>query len=437
MVAVLADVIALIRANHLTILRWQVVLGDLRWQGRHPRTPPSRALPGVWNIFARLLDWHMGAREEICGLAMCDMGLWSRHQVGHMHKDHQYIREVLRETCLQPPSSPLWWPLVETGISAWARQADQEEHDLLADIRAQLGPHARLRLGRQWVAFMNDQILGQFPLPHEGMPACQLWQRQILAVMPGCTHLCIGPLICTCPACTSSVERVLPALPAGIPAGIFACAADDAAVHDPGDPHRHQDGCLAQELARGRECYAERGRRSTRRSSCALSATTTVDRLISTAPAAIGNTIPAQASAPAASGMATTLYPAAHQRFAASCAVREGRLDLQLAEHLRDPFHHIAPVQDVAPGLHQVVDRPAVPRAFQQERGKQRRGLGEVELQSAIPALCGELGRRVDHQPLALVQSKQHLLLPGLCRLGASPADPGWHRSAPAKPDLR
>ncbi len=49
------------------------------------------------------------------------------------------------------------------------------------------------------------------------------------------------------------------------------------------------------------------GLRSTRRSSCAFSATTIVDRLISTAPAAGESTMPAKASTPAASGTARTL----------------------------------------------------------------------------------------------------------------------------------
>ena len=52
-----------------------------------------------------------------------------------------------------------------------------------------------------------------------------------------------------------------------------------------------------------------------RRSSCALIATITVLRDISTAPIAGDSTIPRPARTPAASGMATTLYPAAHQRF--------------------------------------------------------------------------------------------------------------------------
>ena len=53
----------------------------------------------------------------------------------------------------------------------------------------------------------------------------------------------------------------------------------------------------------------------TRRSSCALMATMIVLSDISTAPTAGLSTTPCRCSTPAASGMATMLYPAAHHRF--------------------------------------------------------------------------------------------------------------------------
>lgn len=56
-------------------------------------------------------------------------------------------------------------------------------------------------------------------------------------------------------------------------------------------------------------------RRFSRRRSCALSATTIVETLISTAPMAGASTNPSGARIPAASGIATTLYPAAQARF--------------------------------------------------------------------------------------------------------------------------
>lgn len=53
--------------------------------------------------------------------------------------------------------------------------------------------------------------------------------------------------------------------------------------------------------------YTASGRRSTRRSSWALSATMIVDKLMSTAPTAGPSEMPAHANAPAAKGMATML----------------------------------------------------------------------------------------------------------------------------------
>src|SRR6185312_9808768 len=71
----------------------------------------------------------------------------------------------------------------------------------------------------------------------------------------------------------------------------------------------------ALRLGAGREFDTRAGYSSTLRSNCALMATTIVLSDISTAPAAGDSTTPIGASTPAASGMATMLYPAAHQRF--------------------------------------------------------------------------------------------------------------------------
>ena len=59
--------------------------------------------------------------------------------------------------------------------------------------------------------------------------------------------------------------------------------------------------------ARGHGCATLAGLRSSRRSSCALSATTIVERLIRSAPTAGGMVMPHGASTPAASGIASTL----------------------------------------------------------------------------------------------------------------------------------
>ena len=72
-------------------------------------------------------------------------------------------------------------------------------------------------------------------------------------------------------------------------------------------------GGRAPDPAPGRAAWP--GRRSTPRSSWALAATTMVEALMRMAPTAGDRVMPAQARTPAASGMATMLYPAAHARF--------------------------------------------------------------------------------------------------------------------------
>lgn len=84
------------------------------------------------------------------------------------------------------------------------------------------------------------------------------------------------------------------------------------ALHDPGKVRRlpasaSPPGNDAADRSRTHICA--------RRSSWALMATITVLRVMSTAPIAGDSSTPNGTSTPAASGIATTLYPVAHQRF--------------------------------------------------------------------------------------------------------------------------
>lgn len=75
----MADVTALIRTDHLQILRWQAVMGQLARQSRRPGSP-ARTPARAWGIMARLIDWHMSAVEQICGLAASQVSPWARAQ---------------------------------------------------------------------------------------------------------------------------------------------------------------------------------------------------------------------------------------------------------------------------------------------------------------------------------------------------------------------
>src|SRR6266851_9416015 len=67
-------------------------------------------------------------------------------------------------------------------------------------------------------------------------------------------------------------------------------------------------------------------------------------------------------------------------------AVGEGRLDLDLVDHVGDALHHLLAAQHLGAVLHQVGDRAAVTRALDDEIADQRHGFGIVELDAALEA---------------------------------------------------
>ena len=64
-------------------------------------------------------------------------------------------------------------------------------------------------------------------------------------------------------------------------------------------------------------------------------------------------------------------------------AVGEGRLDLDLVEHLGDALHHVVGVEHLAAGRHELGDGAAVAGRLEHPDGEQRDRLGVVEPQAA------------------------------------------------------
>lgn len=202
-----ADLIDLIGASQLHILRWHARLGELRRRG----SPAScRELAATWDTVAALLDLHMRAEDEICGPAIYGTeppGLAVAWDVKDAHAD---IREMLRETSLQPPGSPRWWQLATTASSAWLRRCEDEEHGPPAEYRRRADPALRRRLARQWRAFSEACIRDLYPDAPPQLPTCQL--RQARPATPRLAGPAFGPLACTCEACTLRLTRIpLPA----------------------------------------------------------------------------------------------------------------------------------------------------------------------------------------------------------------------------------
>src|SRR6476646_3767176 len=89
-------------------------------------------------------------------------------------------------------------------------------------------------------------------------------------------------------------------------------------------------------------------------------------------------------------------------------AVGEGRLDLDVVDHLGDAVHHLRSRQHMRALLHQLGDGFAVARAFQDEVGNQRHRLRVIELDAALEPSARHHGGDRDQQLVLLTRRQVH-----------------------------
>jgi hypothetical protein len=202
----MAEIIELIAADHLHIMRWQIRLAGLRRHRGEPGCAPE--LAATWDTLAALIDLHMAADEAVCGPAIYGTGPPGLDIAREARDAHEDIREIIRETNRYPPGSALWWALATAALGAWTRHLHREVYGPLADCRRRASPALRARLGRQWRVFMDGQIRGRYQAPPPQVPTCQLRQAQPAATVPRLADPAFAPLACACPACTRELDLV-------------------------------------------------------------------------------------------------------------------------------------------------------------------------------------------------------------------------------------
>ena len=198
------DIIDLIEVDHLHITRWAASLCELSRQDGDQE--PGPVLVRTWQTLASLIELHMRADEEICGPAVLGTGERGRVLARETRAAHEDIREIIRETSLQPPGSLPWWHLARVALAAWAVQLDVEERGPLAECRRRADPALRERLVWQWRAFSEGQIRDQYPQAPPDIPTHRLRQdSDAPATVPQLADPAFGPLACTCRACNRTL----------------------------------------------------------------------------------------------------------------------------------------------------------------------------------------------------------------------------------------
>lgn len=206
----IADIIDVLRADHRHIMIWRAELGELGRQGSGPGR--RQGLASTWDTLASLIGLHMTAEEEILGLPMREAGTWELAQAREVLGAQEDIREVIGETSLQLPGSPLWWHLARSALSAWAVAVDRQEHRILPDFAGRTSPAEREGLCRQWRAFMEARIRDQIPDAPPQAATCELRRARPSPSVPRVASIAFDPIYCTCPDCDNALDQMFPAL---------------------------------------------------------------------------------------------------------------------------------------------------------------------------------------------------------------------------------
>ena len=164
----MCDIIDVIEADRLHITRWAERLGELSRQDSDQESGPI--LVRTWQTLASLIELHMRVDEEICGPAVVGADVQGRALAREIRDGREDIREIIRETSLQPPGSPPWRYLARAALAAWAVQLDREARGPLAERRRRSDPALRERLAGQWRAFTEAHIRDQYPQPPPDTP---------------------------------------------------------------------------------------------------------------------------------------------------------------------------------------------------------------------------------------------------------------------------
>lgn len=159
----MADILDVIRASRLEIVRCQSRFSELAGQRGGPESRQAQA--AMWDMLAALISLHLSAEDEIC-LPAAWPGPEGPARARAMLDDHEDIRELIREARLQPPGSPLWRQLTAAALEALAGEFGREEHGLLA-ILGRADPTLRQRLARQWRSFAEAQQSDSRPAEDE------------------------------------------------------------------------------------------------------------------------------------------------------------------------------------------------------------------------------------------------------------------------------
>lgn len=133
--------------------------------------PPedTATLAAVWDRLQVLLEVHADAEERFFYPRLLEVGHGVAgadgpgEEVRDAVKDHNEIRDAIRQVRRHPPGSPTWWEAVTACREANSDHMAEEEREDLADFRRHADLQTRHDIALQFIRYESEHAQGVPP----------------------------------------------------------------------------------------------------------------------------------------------------------------------------------------------------------------------------------------------------------------------------------
>jgi hypothetical protein len=148
------DVCDLILDDHELFRRRFAELDDERWS-------EASVVLALWVPLAEHLERHASAEETVFYPAVVEQADNGEHDAHHAIRDHNKIRDALRQIADAEPASDAWWDAVGRANDENSDHMAEEERGPLSEFRRCGDPAERKELGARFVAFNTEHAGGR------------------------------------------------------------------------------------------------------------------------------------------------------------------------------------------------------------------------------------------------------------------------------------
>lgn len=141
------DILALVLAEHQGIRRTFASLDSI---------DDHDQLASEWKQLAERLEVHASAEEEMLYPKLLQVADPDREETDDAIRDHNDIRDTAHAVAEHEVGTDAWWEAVRRCQEANEHHLDEEERDVLPDLKSNADQSVLEELGERWLAYHDE-----------------------------------------------------------------------------------------------------------------------------------------------------------------------------------------------------------------------------------------------------------------------------------------